>query len=230
MKFALAEEVMGDLLKRLTICGMSIALLVSISCSNNPMESSLTDVEQGLALLGKGARSEIYSNMEGKFQFRFNVPSAWKKTSHGARNIKGTTDRSDVYIYSPSENRIPRFTVIVFYHDPGYPEDSAEFWSLWRENRIKEYLPERFLGRVDRGYGNIAGINVPMVVYDMLDEEQKISYRSTEYTMIVGGKLCTIQFTKPLPGSGDNSMGKEAVSQIDDILAGVAGSFEIKNL
>ena len=224
---------MRELLRKLKIGSIGIALLVTVIatyCSNNPMESSLTDAEQGLGFLGKGAKSENYSNAEGKFQFRFKVPATWRKTSHGARNIKGTTDHSDVYVYSPSEDNLPRFTMIVFSHDPGYPKDSAEFWSLWRENRIKELAPERYLGRVDRGYGNIAGISAPMVVYDMLDETQQSSYRSTEYTLIIGGKLCTIQSTIPLAGDGENGMGKAGINEISNTLAGVSGSFEIKNV
>ncbi len=203
-----------------------IASLISVHCSNNPMNPVAEDAASSAGTpLIKNAVRDSYTNGEGKFQFRFSVPSSWRKTLHGRQSIKGTTDWSDVVVYSPSEQYVPRFTIISFSHNPGYPENSAEFWSEWRENRIKEFYPDRYLGRVERGYATFAGKRVPMVVYDMLDEEKQTSYRSTEYTIVVGGKLCTVQFTTP-----NSSGGRFSKTAADDELVGVYNSFKIENL
>ena len=203
-----------------------LAALVITTCSNNPMDPIASNMDPGQDLsLAKEAVSESYTNGDGNFQFNFLLPGTWRKTLHGKQNISGTTDRSDVVVYSPSEKYVPRFTIISFSHNPGYPKESAEFWSVWRENKIKEFYPDRYLGRVERGYASFAGRQVPMVVYDMLDESKQASYRSTEFTVIVGGKLCTIQFATP--NASDGLLEKGAA---DDILAGVYNSFKIAEL
>lgn len=208
----------------LIIVGITLNFVIgNIQCTNNPMEpNTLQNLNGKSGSLSKSAITGIYSNLEGKFKFSFQVPADWKKTSHGSTNIKGTTDRSDVFVYSPKGNYIPRFTIIVFSHDPGYPPDCAEFWSQWRENRLKELYPDRFLGRVERNQAALNGLSAPKVVYDMLDESKTITYRSTEYTLVVGGKLCTIQTTITLSENSQN--------ETKNILDGMLSSLTIKSI
>ena len=63
------------------------------------------------------------------------------------------------------------------------------------------------------------------VIYDMLDESGEISYRSTEYTLIVGKKLCTIQFTTL--NSDIRTLSKSAA---DNALSEVYSSLKIKTM
>ena len=99
-----------------------LAVIIAIHCSNNPMypvAGGLVPAES--FSLSKEAVSEAYTNADGSFQFSYSVPGSWIKTLHGKQSIKGTTDWSDVVVYSPSEKYVPRFTIISFSHDPGYP-------------------------------------------------------------------------------------------------------------
>jgi hypothetical protein len=197
-------------------------LATVVGCSNSPMEPVRTqELEAGAAALTKLGQVATYRDRDQRFEFQFMTPGQqWRRTSHGAENINGNKTSSDVYVYSPSEKYVPRMSVIVFSREKDYPAGVAEKQAQAREGLVKKHYPERYLGHVETRFEEIGGQQAPVVVYDMLDETQSTMYRSTEYTFVLRGKLCTIQFTRDM-SEPDNG-------QMAQVLDAMRASFAVR--